>query len=197
MKVVRLFRPTVTYPIYGYDQWKFQMRKSTAKLTLMDAIGFTEEDLEANRNEYITKKQRMRLDRERNAWKSLRVLAMLACPIGIIIAIWDGIRIHDTVASRIGISGFIIVMTTGIATYTWLKMRGFSADLYKGEVSVISGQVKLRSEFHRNGWHYSVKIQNVKFPNIPQSVFQAFEEGSYYNIYYAPHSKMIFSAERL
>ncbi len=172
------------------------MRKSAAKLTLMDTIGFTEEDLEANRNEYITKKQRMRLDRERNAWKSLMTLAILACPIGIVIAIWDGIRIHDTVASRIGIIGLINIITTGIAIYTWLNKRRFNADLYKGEVSVTSGHIKLYSQLKKDGWHYSIKTQDVYFPNISYSVFQAFEEDGYYFVYYAPHSKMIFSAER-
>lgn len=172
------------------------MRKSTAKSTLMDAIGFTEEDLEANRNEYITKKQRLRLDRERNAWKFLMTLAMLACPIGIAAAIWDGIRIHDTVASRLGIIGLIIIITTGLGIYTWLHKRRFNADLYKGEVGVTSGQVKCYSQLKKDGWHYSIKTQDVYFSDIPQSVFRAFEEDRFYNIYYAPHSKMIFSAVR-
>ena len=177
-------RTTANHSIYSYDQWKFRRRKSAANLTLMDAIGFTEEDLEANRNEYITKKQRMRLDRERNSLKSLTILAILACLVGIVIAIW------------VGIIGLIIsIMATGNGIHTWLKMKDFSADLYKGEVSVISGQVKIHSQWGR-GLDYSIKIQNVNFSNAPYTVFQAFEANKHYNIFYAPHSKMIFSAER-
>jgi hypothetical protein len=42
--------------------------KSKPEHLLMEAIGFTEEDLEANREGYMSKRQRARLDKDRNVW---------------------------------------------------------------------------------------------------------------------------------
>jgi len=164
----------------------------------MVALNFTEEDLAAKREGYLTKKQRSELNGVRQSWKIFFALAIAAIPFGTGWAIVDGIRIHDSVASRLGIVGLIWTVSLGIAIYVEFKKNKPDLDLHKGDVVVVEGpaQVGRRIFAQRGSPPYYVTVQGVTWP-IRGMVFSAFKNGDPYAIYYAPHSKTILSAEWL
>src|SRR5688572_22956723 len=109
---------------------------------LMMAPNFTEEDLAANREGYLTKKQRSELNGIRQSWKFFFALAIAAIPLGTLLAIVDGIRIHDNVASRCAIISLIWIVALGIATYVEFKKERYDYDLHKGDVQVVKGRLQ-------------------------------------------------------
>jgi len=118
---------------------EFDNREHNEKLML--ALGFDADDLDANHNGYLTKKQRKVLNRIRRIWKIMVAMSILVAPIAIILAILDGYRIHDTASSRFGICILIIVVAGGYSYYAYTKIQKFNKDLYKGDVLGISGIV--------------------------------------------------------
>lgn len=164
----------------------------------MSILRFTEEDLQANREGYLTKSQRSKLNRDRTSWKIFTALALGAIPFGTVMAILDGIRRHDTVASRIGIIGLICIVCSCIAVYVWLDIKRLDRDLHKGDVQVVEGRVQVGERlFRRRGTpRYYVSLQGISW-NVGYIVSSAFKNGDPYAIYYAPHSKTILSAEWL
>ncbi|HEX2908355.1 MAG TPA: hypothetical protein VHO69_15895 [Phototrophicaceae bacterium] len=163
---------------------------------LMDVIRFNDEDLEANRDGYMTQRQRSRLNDERFSFKLMGVLALVACPIFSIAAIIDGIQRHDTVASRVGIIGLICLVTAGITLYTWLRWRRFDRDLSKGEVAATQGLVRLGMSDRSRSTTYMVTVDYVTL-NISKRTFFTFKNGDPYCLYYTPYSRTLLSAEWL
>jgi hypothetical protein len=164
---------------------------------LMQAIGFSEEDLEANREGHITKRQRVRLNAKRTSWGLRSALA-----VGIMLflcasAIIDGNRIGDTVESRVAIIALICIIGGTAIIYTRLRGGYFNSDLRKGDVHIIEDRVVLDVSSQGNrGDSYSVRIDETTFA-VNKPIFLAFKNGDPYRIYYAPHSKTILSAEWL
>jgi hypothetical protein len=163
---------------------------------LMWAIGFTEEDLEANQDRYITKRQRLILNRERTEWRLFCYSAVVLSPIACAAAIVDGILIGDTIASRIGIISLICLLTAIFFTYCYLKWQQYDADLSKGDVAVVEGHVTLSWYQERNGTKYKIKMQSRTFI-VSKSIFNTFKDGDFYAVYYSPHTKKLLSAEWL
>jgi hypothetical protein len=161
-----------------------------------DAIGFTEQDLAANREGYMTKSQRALLDRERKLWRSDMQIAMASLPIAVVLTIWDGYRIGDTLSSRIGILIFFTVIIGLWYVDVRRRWRWFDGDLYKGEVVFTDGKVGLRTYRQKNGRIYLVKVSKLQF-SVQKQAYHAFREGDPYRIYYAPRSKRLLSAEWL
>lgn len=168
------------------------------QIKLMVAFNFSGEDLQANHDGYLTKQQRSKLNRDRTSWKIFLALTLATIPFGTIWAIIDGIHIHDTVASRIGIIGLIWIVCGVIAVYIWLDKKRLDRDLYKGEVQHVEGRVEVGERlFRQRGTpRYYVRIQGISW-NTDFINYSAFKHGDPYVIYYAPHSKTILSAEWL
>ncbi len=164
---------------------------------LMGAIGFTEEELEANREGYMSKRQRSRLNAKHSSWGIRTILAVGITLFLCASAIIDGNRIGDTVESRVAIIGFICIVGGTAIIYTRLKGANFTADLRKGDIHIIEGRVVLDVSNQGNrGDFYTVRVEDTTFAtNKP--IFLAFKNGDPYRIYYAPHSKTILSAEWL
>jgi hypothetical protein len=171
--------------------------KSKPEHMLMQAIGFTEEDLEANREGYMSKRQRSRLYAKRSSWGIRTILAVGITLFLCVSAIIDGNRIGDTVSSRLAIIGLICIVGGSAVVYTRLKGANFTADLWKGEIHIIEGRVVLDVSNQGNrGDFYTVRIDDTTFA-INKPIFLAFKNDDPYRIYYAPRSKTILSAEWL
>ena len=164
----------------------------------MLALRFTEEDLEANRDGYLTKEQRSKLNRDRRSWKIFLVLALAAAPFGTIMAIVDGIRIHDTFSSRVGIIGLLWIVVFGAIVYLWFKKKALDRDLLKGDVVVVEGTVQTGRRFlrQRGSPPYFLNVEGISW-NVDTYIVFGFANGDPYAIYYAPHSKTMLSAEWL
>jgi hypothetical protein len=160
------------------------------------AIGFTEEDLQANQDRYITKRQRLILNRERSGWRLFCYSAVVLSPILCALALLDGLIAGDPVQSRISIISLICGLTAIFFTYCYLKWQQYDSDLSKGDVAVVEGHVTLRQHQERNGTRYEIRVQSRTF-TVSISVFDAFRDGDLYAIYYSPHTKKLLSAEWL
>jgi hypothetical protein len=170
----------------------------TSQVALMLALNFTEEDLTANREGYLTKKQRSELNKYRLLWITCFALTFAALSCGVWWAILDGVRRSDSVASRIGIVSLLWIIASGVAIFTWYKKRKFDHDLRQGEVQVAKGNVQVGVRLIRpkgTPLHY-LNIEGVSWA-IDDPLFSSFKNGDPYAIYYAPHSKTILSAEWL
>ena len=95
---------------------------------LMATLGFDAEDLAANRNGYMSKKQRKTLSRYCRIWKFFVVLPLLIMPIAIVLAILDGYRIHDTPSSRLGVCGLISIVASAYSFYAYNNVQKFNKD---------------------------------------------------------------------
>ena len=162
--------------------------------SLMETIGFDEEELTANRDGYMTKRQCSILNNDQNWWHGINLLTIVITPLAIGLTFWDGIRVSDTISSRIGITVFILVIGIICYIYTHWKWKQVNTDLGKGNVISAEGTPKLKSFRERNGMKYTINIENSRF-FVSKSVFEAFQLKTKYRVYYAPVSKRIISAE--
>ncbi len=164
--------------------------------TLMTALGFNEDDLEANRGGYMSKRQRAVLSRERSGWLN-RIAIMIVAIAGFFVfmilsdLLQSGIR--ENVLGGLSLAG-------GVAALYMAYMRSrLNNDLHKGDVFVVDGTVSLYIEKTRNQfmpYNYYLSVENRHF-KIERPVHDAFTDGEPYAIYYAPFSKKILSAEWL
>ncbi|HEX2908353.1 MAG TPA: hypothetical protein VHO69_15885 [Phototrophicaceae bacterium] len=175
------------------------MEKEIAKISpqqiLMTAIPFSYEDLEANRDGYMTARQRSRLNDDRFLIQIVGVLALMVCPVCIIAAfVLDGQR-YNTVVSRVIVSSAIGLLTVGTTAYAGWRWQCLGRDLRQGKVAAVQGLISLEMGGDRNRT-YRVKAADVTL-KVPQHVFFAFKNGEPYCLYYAPHSRTLLSAEWL
>ena len=167
-------------------------RELEARPSLSQTLDFDGDDLAANRDGYLTIRQRAVLNSERAFWHSYRLVIFVILPIAIIAAIWDGIRIHDTVASRCGIVIFELVVASILNAYAQRNWKQVNEDLLKGDVLSSYGEIVFVG--YRRGRKYVISVGKVQF-RISRWVYQSFEPGSEYCVYYTPFSKRLLSAE--
>ncbi|MBZ0293784.1 MAG: hypothetical protein K8L99_14550 [Anaerolineae bacterium] len=165
-------------------------------LELMNALDFTPQELEANKEGYLTKRQRHRLSDERSFWRFFDRLIKAASPILIILAALDGIRIGDTISSRAVIISLMCIITFTLLLYIGTRWRKLDKDLSKGDVTAVEGIVKLTRFRKRNGMAYRIYIHQEYF-DVPGHIYIAFEQGKSYALYFTPHSRTLISAEQL
>lgn len=165
-------------------------------LRLTEALGFGAEELAANREGYMTKRQRVMLSQGRGLWRWLYIAILILTPIAFMVIIWDGYRIGDTPSSRFGIICFASLLASISFVYAYLKWRNLNHDLLKGNVESIEGNARLESYRARDGMKYFVKLGNNKF-KIGRNAFQEFTNDQKYRVYYSPHSRKIISAEEI
>lgn len=163
---------------------------------LMQAIGFTEEDLDANREGYMSKRQRVILGSNRTFWNTLTTFAaILAIPLAFLFSFCSFISAPSS-SFKLGNMALFCLLIAGIIYFMKRKWARVIDDLRTGDVSAIEGRVKLDFADRGNWSLYSLAISGEIF-NVKKSVFLAFKNGDPYRIYYAPHSKTILSAEWL
>lgn len=155
---------------------------------LNGTLGFTNEDLAANRGGHITDRQQARLNRDCDKWKLLIGISVFTCLLGFVLFIQ-----RNTVTSV-----FLWVVASITIVYMWLNIQKLQHDLRDKQTHVIEGQIKVgQIAFRAQGSPgYYLKIEGMSW-RIRKSPFLAFADGELYAIYYAPHSKTILSAEWL
>src|SRR4051812_38957369 len=92
------------------DKMNSEFDNHQHKKQLMKALGFDADDLKANHNGYLSKRQRKVINHIRRSWRIAVVLPILIALITMILALLDGYRIHDTASSRFGICVLIVVV---------------------------------------------------------------------------------------
>jgi hypothetical protein len=159
-----------------------------SQVVLMLAIGFTEEDLAANRDNVLSPTQITNLARQQRALPWLHVLgAVIAC-------LFAGILLLSDLASRkIGI-GVIFTLSVVFAfapsLWDWYTLiHNIKVDRVIG----IQGHVRLDLDDKNQ---YFLQLTEHRF-EVNKNTFLAFKNGDPYAIYYAPRNRIILSAEWL
>jgi hypothetical protein len=163
---------------------------------LMQAIGFDEADLEANRAGQLTYRQLNRL-------KSASVLATLGWGISALVAA-VGLMILLLMTQSIekfpADVTFLLVASGGgviggLILYFGLKAKRLSTDLREKRLTAVEGRIDL-SLTGGQYTSYTIRVADLHFP-AKKEAFLAFKNGDPYRIYYAPHTKRILSVEWL
>jgi hypothetical protein len=153
---------------------------------LMNALGYTDEDLAANQNGQLGPTQRAQLTGNLNNW---RLLAIVTIALAALLSVYRG----DGWATPVA----VWLIATPILVYIGVKARAYSLDLHADEVEMVEGLIALDIiNRGKNGVAYILDIEDLSF-NIRKTVFLAFKNGDPYRLYYAPHSKLLLGAEWL
>jgi hypothetical protein len=168
---------------------------------LAEALNFTEEDLIANCDGYMTKPQRVKLRKSFSGWQAgLWLLTTFLCLAVSIPNLFmqslkamqqDFIYIVTTPMFFLYCAPFIVfVVIWGLLAY--FGGRNARADLWKGEVAHIDGLVTIQG---KSAAHPELHLDNGWWFIIPHKAIKVFVENHRYTIYYAPHTMQILSAE--
>jgi hypothetical protein len=164
------------------------------------AFRFDNEDLDANRNGYMTKRQRARL--RKKGWEKI-------IPRGIIVGVFAlviGCSLTAIPNLEFSLSGYVVtvlcVMLAGMAIplislgRQWQRIR---FDLVKGDVSIRKGPVLLDiigGREYKGSVSYRLHQGDIWF-DITKEQLLALKHDGRYQIYFAPNSKVILSVEPL
>src|SRR5258708_38001186 len=179
------------------------------KESLMQAIKFTPEDLEANRNGTITEAQRAKLGKNAGFTRGI-TLFMYGVFIVMIIGIGAYFFVFSDTGQNllkssngdtpigpivIGVLSAVVVIVFMSALRTLMRTN----DMAKGKVSVTEGPAKLKT-YPAGYWmrSYQAKIGKTNF-HVQQPVFNAFVEGGSYRLFYIkiPPTNYMLSIEQL
>jgi len=184
-------------------------RKAVVNPILANGLDFDAHDLEANRNNLLSDRQRQQLDKQRAkiAEDIMFVSTLLGVGIGIV-----GIIIFSTgdysyreqhfewlVAGGILILPLIVTLIIGLFIVDSTVVPSIVKDIEKGVVLYQMGTVILDKRVNRQN-NSGISEQHFLIMNeqefiLSREAFLRFKNLDRYTIYYAPYSKIILSAE--
>jgi len=167
---------------------------------LAQAIGFDQEELEANRTGCLTLRQRHRVfARQRSIIIALLLITLF---IGLVSAIVIVAVLTQADASIIaGILGIIgEVVTVGLAYAVWWLRQRYRRFLQPGYVEQVSGpvtcyQLKERHDGDKTRTGFYLRLEAMEF-EISEAALSTFQDGQDYRIYYVPRPLTLLSTER-
>ena len=168
---------------------------------LAGAFNFTADDVAANRQGYLTPAQKKVIAETRRArgCGARAVYIAMGASVAIIVVAFvlaGGLRVPRSTgaltAFAVAISVFI-----GIFLAAMIYDRVRSRDLRTGKISVAEGPAQRRTKEYKFGTAFYVKIGRRRFQLPHPKQFDAFDEGTYYRIYYVknPPVHIILSVE--
>lgn len=176
---------------------------------LMDAFGFDEDDLAANRAGKLSARQRANLEA---VYRDTRHTKLYRSLVGILITtvILTGILLFpqgfNDLLSIVQAFSIIGLLALGVAAFavrnSLRKANPLFDDLKDGLVKPVEGRVQLdvvpplqtSRTFKPPPLYLAIEDQGWR---IDRDTFLAFKNGDPYAIYYAPHSRTILSVEWL
>lgn len=169
--------------------------------TFSAALGFTPEDLEANRSGSLTDSQRelMHSLRRRELLSNIFIGPLfLMIPVAVIIG-GAYIVLRSAFAGMewiwLLLLGGLIVNFVRFLPSGLRRWRAVGADIENGAASV-NGRASIKSIKYRRATVYTLKIGDVSF-DVPETITQVFQQGQVYRAYYTPQALILLSAEKL
>jgi len=177
--------------------WESRKKKKVEPLSLAEALHFSEDELDLNREGQLSDRQRDELLSIAHQIKSLELLVYLISPIVILFVILDGIRLGDTLSSRAVMLGVVGLTAYGIVAVVNRYMAHYQFDAEDDIVSAVQGHILLDIRRQsRNSAVYVVRVSGEAF-NVGKEVFFAFKNGDPYALYYVSRTRRLLSAEAL
>jgi hypothetical protein len=163
---------------------------------LMQALGFTSDDLSCNRDGNLSDSQREKLRRMRRRALLLGggiVVLLIFVATGFLFV---GQQNESPIMTLVGI-GLVMcnVVIMGVFTRYWLRL---DADLRAGKVCSASGRAErvLRVTRGQRVSSYVLKIGEERFPTT-RDMLKFFEHEQPYRAYYSPYARVLLSTEPL
>jgi hypothetical protein len=157
---------------------------------LMWAIGFTPMDLAVNQDGILSDYQRkkFRILRRKN------LLSLLSCVL-VAIAV---LALRQVWVSPVNSLCLLIpILLCGlIALGAIINIYKYHRDVTQNRVDAVQGRINLNIMDKTRYTTYTMNVQNQRWV-VEKDILLAFKNGDPYAIYYAPHSKIILSAEWL
>lgn len=158
---------------------------------LQKAFKFTDADLKANREGYMTKAQRHELSRYRANLPLFAVLVSIAPFVFLIIDFSISGAITIGIMTVFIVSICVAFFVAYLLLWQW---RNTKKDLKKGDVVTFRGQLDQQETtiaiIDVEGNHFEIF-------DIPLEAVEGFEKGATYSVYYAPATRQILSVEKL
>jgi hypothetical protein len=167
--------------------------------SLRIAFRFDNEDLDANRNGYMTKRQRVTLNNKR--WEKMLpytgIVALLAFMF--VCGLTSSGSRPDAIQNTLSGLGLLLCifgpLIVGTSLLGYREWRRIKTDLYKGDVSIAMGLVRLDILSSGKGSiSYKLDIAGTKF-DISKDQLLAIKNGERYRVFFVPNSKVILSVE--
>jgi hypothetical protein len=160
--------------------------------TLPETLGFTPEDLAANRDGRLSEAQKARLTRNwrRTLW--IVIGLVIVCGLGATILLFVGQQQGSAILSFVGILvTFVNAAIVGLGAQSYLRT---SRDIREGRVAELSGVVSHTIRVSGRVATYILKLDGQPLV-VSKPVFFAVEDGKPYRFYRAPASKTLLSGE--
>jgi hypothetical protein len=181
----------------GQDERETIMSKRTQDLQRV--LGFQPEDLEANRSGLLGPRQRAKIETTKRQYLIGGGFFGIVLLIFFILIVRDGFTGWPIFGLCVG--AMLLVLVGAV----WLQMTMLNQDLAVGSVERVIGPVERtirRTRTHRAGSshrtrttrHYYVQVGEKRFKVLPQ-VYNVFEDGQVYEVFYLPKSNAIVGAD--
>jgi hypothetical protein len=158
---------------------------------LQDVLGFTREDLSANRAGYLGKQQADRL------WRSARPFWRLITIVGVFALLMVALLIAFSGGSREAGPLYLLVMLVpgGLCAIFFVRLAGIYASVGDGRVTAAEGLAEPYTKHaYRGGVAYYVRIGSEEF-FIDRDLQMAFKPGSAYRVFYTPKGRILVAGE--
>lgn len=166
---------------------------STATVALARALGFSPDDLEANRAGQLSPMQdyRLRLRRRRIAF--IGALLVLGLAFVATVFLYLGGQDGSTILTVIGIGLTLCnAALLGVFARGWLRVN---ADIQRGEVVALSGEMqRVIKPVSRQVFNYVVRVGQAEL-FVSKEAFEAFGHTQQPVLYRVPYSGTLLSAE--
>lgn len=172
----------------------------SAENRFASSLGFTPEDLAANRDGALTDSQRERLHHlQRLEFTSSALLApiFILFPVAVVIALlyfllrptYDGLEWMWVILLVGVVFNIARFMPAGLR-----RWRAVQADIDAGSAAAAEGRTAIKVVPVKRAKAYLLRVGKVEFP-VPESMAAAFQEGERIRVYYTPDALILLSAE--
>ena len=163
---------------------------------LMQSMGFTQDDLAANREGRLSEIQHYNLQvrRQRSVMIGL-ALILVAAFVATLLIFLGGQDDGSVILVLIGIGVTICsAALTGVFARFWMRL---TADISDGSVQEYSGKLeRVVKPVNRRVVNYMIRVGAAE-AFVSKEAFETFEHLLQYRIYRAPHTGALLSAERI
>lgn len=156
---------------------------------LEETIGFTEEDLVANREGKMSTAQ---YDKLRKELRTGVFAAAALVVMGVVAFFWLTLAGPEVCAPALVVGA----IPTLVAMFLSIRLGQKNRDRVLRQVRSVEGRVQLDVTSSGQSSTLTIRVEGAKF-RVNKATFLAFKNGDPYVIYYTPASKTILSAEWL
>ncbi len=164
--------------------------------SLAEALNFSDEELENNRDGLLRPGQHDKLMSVANELRGFEVLIYLIAAIVSIAVIIDGVLRQDTVSSRLVMLGVVGAIAFAVVFFLHRHTARYQYDADQATVAAVQGSVILDFHDYSNHTDFVVCVSGETF-SVDKATFLAFKSGDPYALYYVLRTRRLLSAEPL